>query len=343
RYVRLRPVHDGQRHRLRPGGPPLRVRQRQVAEQPPVPVLPGAGAVLGAGGPVPDDGDQAGDRLGPAERDQVGRAGGVYDRLDRRPVPGGEVLRQVHICELKDSPPAAERLPRGRGRGRRSGATQAGGQPGFDPAPFIVLRCSTMSSAELVARAGAEGYAAWVRGLADGTRVKIVSLLARHGRPMKVGEIVAAVQVGQSTVSQHLKVLAAVRFVLAERRGTARYYRINAACVDRFPTAADLVGGLAAPLPDLDLLPLPPFARPIGLAVRPMCSSDADKVLAVYQAGLDAGVASFETEAPCWADFDAARLPGHRHVATATDTGELLGWAAAAPVSSRGAYAGVVE
>jgi len=191
-----------------------------------------------------------------------------------------------------------------------------------------------MSTAELVARAEAEDYAAWFRALADGTRVKIVSLLARHGRPMKVGEIVAAVQVGQSTVSQHLKVLAAVRFVLAERRGTARYYRINAACV---------VGGLAAPLPDLDILPLPPFIGPIGLAVRPMCPDDADQVLAVYQAGLDAGDASFEIEAPSWADFDAAKLPGHRHVATADDTGELLGWAAAGPVSSRGAYAGVVE
>ena len=32
--------------------------------------------------------------------------------------------------------------------------------------------------------------------------------------------------------------MAAVRFVLAERRGTARYYRINAACVSSFPTAA---------------------------------------------------------------------------------------------------------
>src|SRR6266699_3013946 len=188
-----------------------------------------------------------------------------------------------------------------------------------------------MSSAELVARAEAEDYAAWFRALADGTRVKIVSLLARHGRPMKVTEIVAAVQVGQSTVSQHLKVLAAVRFVLAERRGTARYYRINAACVSSFPTAAALVGGLAAPLPDRpdqEFLPLPPFPGPIGLGIRPMLPADAGQVLAVYQSGLDAGDASFETTVPSWDAFDAARLPGHRHVATADDTGELLGWAA---------------
>src|SRR5215472_15795453 len=106
------------------------------------------------------------------------------------------------------------------------------------------------AAAPAVARPEAEDYAAWFRALADGTRVKIVSLLAGHRRPMKVGEIVAAVHVGQSTVSQHLKILAAVRFVLAERRGTARYYRINNARVNFFPTVADLVGGLAAPIPE---------------------------------------------------------------------------------------------
>src|SRR5215468_5025135 len=138
----------------------------------------------------------------------------------------------------------------------------------------------------------AEDYAAWFRALADGTRVKIVSLLARHGRPMKVGEIVAAVHVGQSTVSEHLKILAAVRFVLAERRGTARYYRINDACVHLFPTAADLVGGLAAPVParpDDDQPLLGTFREPARITIRPMLESDADRVLAVYQAGLDGG------------------------------------------------------
>ena len=64
---------------------------------------------------------------------------------------------------------------------------------------------------------------------------------------MSVGEIVAAVAVGQSTVSAHLKVLAEVRFVLAEQRGTARLYRINDECVACFPTAADVVMGRSAP------------------------------------------------------------------------------------------------
>ena len=96
-------------------------------------------------------------------------------------------------------------------------------------------------------RAAASEYAGWFKALADPTRIQIVSLLARRGTPMNVGEIVAAVDVGQSTVSAHLSVLADVRFVLAEHRGTTNYYRINELCVDCFPTAADVVMGRPVP------------------------------------------------------------------------------------------------
>ncbi len=92
-------------------------------------------------------------------------------------------------------------------------------------------------------RSAAAEYASWFRALADPTRIQIVSLLARRAQPINVGEIVAAVSVGQSTVSSHLKVLAEVRFLLFEHRGAATYYRINDACVDCFPTAADVVMG----------------------------------------------------------------------------------------------------
>ena|SRR5215469_3437221 len=98
-------------------------------------------------------------------------------------------------------------------------------------------------------RATAAEYAGWFKALADPTRIQIVSLLARRDVPMNVGEIVAAVDVGQSTVSAHLRVLAQVRFVLAEHRGTATYYRINEACVVCFPTAADVVMGRPVPVP----------------------------------------------------------------------------------------------
>ncbi|WP_371484259.1 N-acetyltransferase family protein [Kitasatospora sp. NBC_00315] len=68
----------------------------------------------------------------------------------------------------------------------------------------------------------------------------------------------------------------------------------------------------------------------------------AEQVLAVYRAGIEEGNATFETTAPSWETFDAARLREHRHVALGLG-GEVLGWAAVSPVSARPAYAGVVE
>jgi DNA-binding transcriptional ArsR family regulator len=102
---------------------------------------------------------------------------------------------------------------------------------------------------ELLDRSIAEQYASWFRALADPSRVQIVEYLARQGRPMSVGEIVAAVGLAQSTVSQHLRILAEVRFVLVDQVGTARHYRINGACINCFPSAADVVMGRPAPAP----------------------------------------------------------------------------------------------
>jgi len=101
----------------------------------------------------------------------------------------------------------------------------------------------------LLDRAVAQRYASWFRALADPSRVQIVAYLARQARPMSVGEIVAAAGLAQSTVSQHLKVLAEVRFVLVEQVGNARHYRLNEACVRCFPSAADVVVGNPAPVP----------------------------------------------------------------------------------------------
>jgi DNA-binding transcriptional ArsR family regulator len=102
---------------------------------------------------------------------------------------------------------------------------------------------------ELLDRATATQYASWFRALADPTRVQLVELLARARRPMSVGEIVTSVGLAQSTVSQHLKILAEVRFVLIEPVGNARHYRINDACIGCFPSAADVVMGKPAPRP----------------------------------------------------------------------------------------------
>ena len=80
-----------------------------------------------------------------------------------------------------------------------------------------------------------------------------------------------------------------------------------------------------------------------GAAVRieAMTGAHAAAVLAIYQAGIDESNATFQTCAPGWPAFTAARLPGHRFVATAA--GQVTGWVAASAVSGRCVYAGVVE
>jgi L-amino acid N-acyltransferase YncA len=89
--------------------------------------------------------------------------------------------------------------------------------------------------------------------------------------------------------------------------------------------------------------PEPAGPAPRGVLIRPMVAADAGSVLAIYQAGLDTGQASFETTAPAWEQFDAAKLPSHRHVAADAGTGQVLGWTAAVAVSDRCVYAGVIE
>jgi L-amino acid N-acyltransferase YncA len=122
-------------------------------------------------------------------------------------------------------------------------------------------------------------------------------------------------------------------------------------------TEAGRAGGSLLPMQHV------PGSGPIVIA--PMTSEHAAAVLAIYQAGIEEGDATFETAAPDWATFSAARLPGHRFVALAAGGavraggesgaaggvqsaagdagGDVLGWAAVSTTSSRPAYAGVVE
>ncbi len=75
--------------------------------------------------------------------------------------------------------------------------------------------------------------------------------------------------------------------------------------------------------------------------IEPMSGTHATVVLAIYQAGIEEGNATFETRAPDWAVFTAARLPAHRYVAITQ--GRVAGWVATSAVSGRCVYAGVVE
>ncbi len=78
-----------------------------------------------------------------------------------------------------------------------------------------------------------------------------------------------------------------------------------------------------------------------GVRIRPMTSTDWPRVRQIFTAGIDSGHATFEAAAPEWDHFDATRLKDHRLVAE--KEGQVLGWTAVSPVSSRAAYSGVVE
>lgn len=65
------------------------------------------------------------------------------------------------------------------------------------------------------------------------------------------------------------------------------------------------------------------------------------KVREIYLAGIAGGLATFETKAPSWEEWDVAHLRIARIVAVVG--GEVRGWAALSPVSRRDVYAGVAE
>jgi L-amino acid N-acyltransferase YncA len=83
------------------------------------------------------------------------------------------------------------------------------------------------------------------------------------------------------------------------------------------------------------LAPLP------SVELRPLRRDDWPAVAEIYWDGMRDGLATFETEVPTWDVWEAAHLAGHRLVADLL--GDVVGWAALAPASTRPCYRGVVE
>jgi L-amino acid N-acyltransferase YncA len=77
------------------------------------------------------------------------------------------------------------------------------------------------------------------------------------------------------------------------------------------------------------------------MEIRAMEPSDWPAVRGIFEQGVATRCATFEQRAPSWEGWDADHLPRHR--LAAEDAGEVVGWAALSPVSSRPCYAGVAE
>src|ERR1700759_3205752 len=63
----------------------------------------------------------------------------------------------------------------------------------------------------------------WMASLADATRLRLLRLLERQ--ELGVVELCDVLQLPQSTVSRHLKVLGDQKWVLSRRQGTTNLYR----------------------------------------------------------------------------------------------------------------------
>jgi len=73
------------------------------------------------------------------------------------------------------------------------------------------------------------------KALADETRLRLIRLLMRG--PLNVNEIIAVLQMGQSRISRHLKILAESNLVVGRREGTWIYYQASVGASD--PLIAD--------------------------------------------------------------------------------------------------------
>ncbi len=77
------------------------------------------------------------------------------------------------------------------------------------------------------------------------------------------------------------------------------------------------------------------------LIITSMQDDEWEAVASIYAQGIATGHATFESDVPEKDSWDAAHLPAGRLVAR--HGGELVGWSALSPVSSRCVYGGVAE
>jgi len=115
-------------------------------------------------------------------------------------------------------------------------------KPTFESGSNLANVCgSPITDPPAISEAEAELYAAWMKAIADPTRIRILNLLAQSSDPICVCEIEPHFPLGQSTISHHLKILKDVGFVVSERRGTFMYYHLNRGCLQTFPLAAQRI------------------------------------------------------------------------------------------------------
>ncbi len=114
--------------------------------------------------------------------------------------------------------------------------------------PADTAACCPPLSREPLSAGQATQVAPLLKALAEPVRLRLMSLIASHpGGEACVCDLNDAFDLSQPTISHHLKVLHEAGLLDRDKRGVWVYYRINDACVDCFPTAADIVLGRPVP------------------------------------------------------------------------------------------------
>jgi len=194
---------------------------------------------------------------------------------------------------------------------------------------------TTMPVLETLPAQDAATYAEWFACLAEPTRVRLLHAVAASDGGVTVGTLTKLLGISQSTCSHHVRKLAEIGFVRVRKDGKNTIVTVNQACCTGLPHAADVVmGALAA-------RPCCPADLPGDVTVRALQPADWPAVRRIYTEGIATGDATFETEVPSTRTLEAKWLSGHRWIAEVD--GQIAGWTAISPTSSRDCYAGVGE
>lgn len=90
--------------------------------------------------------------------------------------------------------------------------------PGCEVAPLAAEPLSAEAATELAKK---------LKALSDPVRLRLLSVVASHtGGEACVCDVSAGIEVGQPTISHHLKVLKTAGLLTSQRRGSWVYYRV---------------------------------------------------------------------------------------------------------------------
>jgi ArsR family transcriptional regulator, arsenate/arsenite/antimonite-responsive transcriptional repressor len=105
------------------------------------------------------------------------------------------------------------------------------------------LTCCAPLAGPSISPEEAQATAALFKALADPTRVRLINMLANSSEPVCVCEMNAHFDLGQPTMSHHLKKLVAAGLLTREQRGTWAYFSLDSDSLQRLSDVTRPRGG----------------------------------------------------------------------------------------------------